>query len=372
MDKVKTAPRRQFLKMAGAAGAGVTAAVASPAIAQTNPEIKWRMTTSWPKSLDTLYGGAEHIAERVAAMTDGKFQIQVFAGGEIVPGLQVLDAVQNGTVESGHTGPYYYFGKDDAFNFGSCMPFGLNTRQQEAWFRHGGGLELYNKFVSKYNVYYLPGGNTGCQMGGWFRKQIKTVDDLKGLKFRMGGFAGKVMQRVGVIPQQLAGGDIYPALEKGTLDGTEWVGPYDDEKLGFYKVAKFYHYPGWWEPTANVGAFFNKDKWAELPKHYQEILRTATYDSNTWVLNKYDVLNPPALKRLVANGAVLTPFSPEIMDTMYKAANDLYAEISAKNPAFKEMLESQRAFAKDSTLWWQVAEYTMDSYLIRYRNMQKG
>ncbi|MGE0700482.1 MAG: TRAP transporter substrate-binding protein, partial [Hyphomicrobiaceae bacterium] len=275
MDVVKPTRRRQFLKGAGAAGLGAAAStLAAPAIAQSMPEIKWRLAASWPKSLDIGYGATEMIGKRVATMTDGKFQIQPFAAGEIVPALQVLDAVQNSTIEAGHTGMYYYFGKDDAFVFGTCLPFGLNARQQNAWLTQGGGLDLINKFAAKYNVVMMPAGNTGCQMGGWFRKPIQSVADMKGLKFRMGGFAGKVMQKLGVVPQQIAAADIYPALEKGTIDAAEWVGPHDDEKLGFYKVAKFYHYPGWWEPNATTAFIVNKEKFEGLPKSYQQILRS--------------------------------------------------------------------------------------------------
>ena len=237
--------RRDFLKTAGAGLA--TTAVAAPAIAQSMPELKWRLTASWPKSLDTLYGCPEYMAKRIAEITDNKFQIQVFAAGEIVPGLQVLDAVQNGTVEMGHTATYYYFGKDPAFTFGTALPFGLNTRQQNAWQFQGGGMELLNDFMKGYNVWGIPTGNTTCQMGGWFRKEIKTVADMNGLKMRIGGFAGRIQAKLGLVPQQLAAGDIYPSLEKGTIDAAEWVGPYDDEKLGFVKVAKYYYYPGWWE-----------------------------------------------------------------------------------------------------------------------------
>ena len=260
--------RRDFLKVTGLGAAGA-ATIAAPAIAQGMPEIKWRMPTSWPKSLDTLYGGAEMMAKLVAEATDNKFQIQTFAGGEIVPGLQVLDAVQNGTAEIGHTASYYYFGKDPTFTFGSAVPFGPNQRINQAWYMLGGGKELLNEFYKKYNCTSLLAGNTGCQMGGWFRKEIKTVEDLKGLKFRIGGFSGKVMQKLGAVPQQIAGGDIYPALEKGTIDGAEWVGPYDDEKLGFYKVAPHYYYPGWWEGGPMLLAFVNLDKWNALPKFYQ-------------------------------------------------------------------------------------------------------
>src|SRR5438067_12534546 len=247
--------RRSFLKKAAAGVAAGT--LAAPAIAQSQATVNWRMAASWPKSLDTLYGGAELICKRVAAATGGKFNIKVFAAGEIVGGLQVLDAVQNGTVECGHTATYYYFGKDPTFAFSCAIPFGLNARQQNAWMYHGGGLELMREFFKEYNVYNIPAGNTGAQMGGFFRKELKTVADMKGLKMRIGGSAGVVMQKLGLVPQQIAGGDIYPALEKGTIDAAEWVGPYDDEKLGLYKVAKYYYYPGWWEGGPELDLFVN-------------------------------------------------------------------------------------------------------------------
>src|SRR5437763_6867875 len=265
--------RRDFIKVTGIGVAGGAATIAAPAIAQSMPEIKWRMPTSWPKSLDTLYGAAEMMAKMVGEATDGKFTIQPFAGGEIVPGLQVVDAVQNGTVEIGHTASYYYFGKDPTFAFGTSVAFGPNARLNQGWFTLGGGKEALNEFYKKYNTMALLAGNTGCQMGGWFRKEINTVDDLKGLKMRIGGFPGRVLQKFGVIPQQIAAGDIYPALEKGTIDAAEWVGPYDDEKLGFYKVAKYMHIPGVLELEANTGLYVNKSKWAELPVAYQAMLR---------------------------------------------------------------------------------------------------
>ena len=251
--------RRDFLKVGGAGLAA--SAVAAPAIAQTNPEIKWRLTASWPKALDTLYGGCEYFVKRVAEITDNKFQIQSFAAGEIVPGLQVLDAVSNGTVEMGNTALYYYWGKDPAFTFGTSLPFGLNTRAHISWLRFGGGTELLNDLLKDYKCVGVPTGSTGAQMGGWFRKEIKSMEDFRGLKFRVGGFAGTIIAKVGGVPQQIAGGDIYPALEKGTIDAAEWVGPYDDEKLGFVKVAKYYYYPGWWEGTGQGHNIMNMDKW---------------------------------------------------------------------------------------------------------------
>ena len=359
--------RREFIK--GAAIAGVAGAAAStlskPAIAQAMPEVKWRLTSSFPKSLDTIYGLAEVISKRVADATDNKFQIRVFAGGEIVPGLQALDAAQNGTVECCHTAAYYYVGKDPTFAFDTAIPFGLNARQQNAWMYYGGGLQMMRDFFKTYNVYNMPAGNTGAQMGGWFRKEIKTVDDLKGLKFRVGGFAGQVLAKVGVVPTMLAGGDIYPALEKGTIDAAEWVGPYDDEKLGFNKVAPFYYYPGWWEGGPQLSVLVNQKAWESLPKSYQNVLEAACAEGNILMPAKYDAQNPAALRRLVAGGSKLRPFSREIMEACFKAANELYAETSAKNANFKKVYDSWVKFRDEQNLWFRVAEAGFDSFMHR-------
>ena len=355
------------------AGAAATAATATastlpkPAIAQGMPELKWRLTSSFPKSLDTIFGASEVFAQAVSDMTDGRFQIQVFAAGEIVPGLQAADAVTNGTVEMCHTAPYYYVGKDPTFAFGCAIPFGLNSRMYDAWLLEGGGLDMLNEFYAGFNIHGIPAGNTGCQMGGWFRKEIKEPGDLSGLKIRIGGFAGQVLTKLGAVPQQIAGGDIYPALEKGTIDAAEWVGPYDDEKLGFYKVAQYYYYPGWWEGGPHLQVFVNTTKWQELPKSYQAILYNAGHQANTVMQAKYDALNPGALKRLVAAGTQLRPFSPEVMQACYEAANQLYAETSAQNANFKKFYESLSAFRNDMYLWWQVAEYSYDNFMIRAR-----
>jgi len=358
--------RRQFLSALGAGAAA--SAVAAPAIAQSNPEIKWRLASSFPKSLDTIYGASEIFAKHVAELTDNKFQISVFAAGEIVPGLQVFDATSSGTVEMSHSVSYYFVGKDPTFAIASSVPFGLNTRQQNAWLYQNGGTEAFNEFFKKYNVYALPAGNTGTQMGGWFRKEIRTSGDLSGLKFRIGGIAGQVLQKLGVVPQQLAGGDIYPALEKGTIDAAEWVGPYDDEKLGFNKVAQFYYYPGWWEGGPTVHNFMNLAKWNELPKAYQAAIINASAYANTWMTARYDVQNPGALRRLVAGGAQLRPFSSEVMEACLKATNELWGEISAKNEDFKKLIGLMQAFRGEEYLWWQVAEYTYDTFMIRSRS----
>ncbi|WP_137045220.1 TRAP transporter substrate-binding protein [Pseudolabrys sp. FHR47] len=357
--------RRQFIK---SAGVGLAAsAIAAPAIAQSSPEIRWRLTASWPKSLDTLYGSCETFAKYVSEATDNKFQVQTFAAGEIVPGLQVLDAVQNGTVEMGHTAVYYYIGKDPTWALFCSVPFGMNARQQNSWFYEGNGQKLFDEFAGGYQTKGMPMGNTGCQMGGWFRKEVKTLDDLKGLKMRIGGWAGKTVGKLGVVAQQIAAGDIYPALEKGTIDAAEWVGPYDDEKLGFYKVAKFYYYPGWWEGNSANHLLINQAKWNELPKNYQAIVTAAAGAANIEQTARYDGRNPQALRRLVANGVQLRPYSVEIMDACLKASNEVNAEESAKNPNYKKVLTDMEAYRGNEYLWWQVAEHTYDSFMIRAR-----
>src|SRR5512140_736700 len=354
--------RRSFLKHTGLAG--ILAAGSAPAIAQTPGEVKWRLASSFPKSLDTIYGGAVTVSETVAAATNGKFQIQVFAGGEIVPPFGVVDAVQNATVQCAHTAPYYFFGKDPTFAFGCAIPFGMNARQQNAWMMHGGGRALYNDFLKDYNIISFGAGNTGAQMGGWFRKEIKTVADLKGLKMRIGGTGGLPLTKLGVVPQQIPGGDIYPALEKGTIDAAEWVGPYDDEKLGFYKVAKFYYYPGWWEGGPELDLFVNIKSYEALPAEYKAILESACAEANISMLAKYDTLNPPALKRLIANGVQLRPFTNEMMAACYKAANEVAEEISAKNASFKKVYDAMVKFRNEQVQWFSIAENRYDNFMI--------
>jgi TRAP-type mannitol/chloroaromatic compound transport system substrate-binding protein len=358
--------RRRFVTataLGGAALGAAAAALPAPAIAQSMPEIKWRLASSFPKSLPTLYGGAEYFCNKVAAATDNRFQIRPFAGGEIVPALQVLDAVQNGTVECGQTAPYYYVGKDPTFSFACTVPFGFNARQQQAWVLQGGGLDLFNEFTKDYNIQGFVAGNTGAQMGGWFRQELKSPEDMKGLKFRIAGLAGQVIAKLGGVPQQIGGGDIYPALEKGTIDAAEWVGPFDDERLGFYKIAKYYYYPGWWEGNAQLWIYVNRDQWAQLPAMYQAVFESACADVNNWMLAKYDAENPPALRRLVANGAVLRPFSREMMQAAYKASFEVYDEIAAKNARFKKIYQAWKAFREDEYLWFRVAENTFENFV---------
>ena len=359
--------RRQFFGAATAAGVGSVAAAAfpMPALAQANPKVNWRMTSAFPNSLDTLFGAAKLIAQYVSDATDGNFAIEVFAAGEIVPQPQAADAVAAGTVEAAHTASYYYWGKDPTWQLPTTAPFGLDARGMNAWFYYGGGNDLANSFFNAQGITAFPAGNTGAQMGGWFRKEINSVADFQGLKFRVGGFAGLILQKLGVIGQSQPAAQIYEALEKGTIDAAEFVGPYDDDKLGFVKVAPYYYYPGWWEGSAALHGMFNKAKFEALPPAYQAALKTACQAVNLDMLAHYDAVNAVAIKKLVAAGAKLRPFNADILKACYDATNQTYDEISAKNANFKAMIESIKAFRKDYYLWTQIAEYPFDTFMMQ-------
>ncbi|HWT21631.1 MAG TPA: TRAP transporter substrate-binding protein [Variovorax sp.] len=353
--------RRSLIKNAGIAG--VLAAGIAPAV-HAQAAVRWRLASSFPKSLDTIYGGAEVFAKAVKAMSGGKFEISVHAGGELMPPFGVVDGVQNGSVEMCHTVPYYFYGKNPAFALGSAIPFGLNSRQMNAWMMHGNGRKLMNEFYAKYNMVSFAGGNTGCQMGGWFRKEIKSVSDFKGMKMRLGGgLIGDVMTKLGAVPQSLPGGEIYQSLEKGTIDAAEWVGPYDDQKLGFNKVAPFYYYPGWWEGGPEVDFFINQKALDGLSAENKAIVEAAAAVASSDMLAKYDALNPVALKQLVAAKTKVLPFSQAMMDAAYKASLEVYAENDAKSPEWKKIYADFRSFQRDQVLWFRFAESRFDSFM---------
>lgn len=350
--------------LVGAAAAGGASVIAAPAIAQSNPELKWRMPMFAPKAIDSITDGAADLCRRVSEATDGKFQIQYFSVGEIVPGgPAVLDAAENGTVECAFTLSYYSFGKDPAYAFGTTLPFGFNTRGQASWMFKGGGLKLLNEFHNAKGTHMLPCGNSTAQMGGFYRKEINTLADLKGLKMRIPGLGGAVMAKLGVIPQQLPPGDIYPSLERGTIDAAEWAGPYDDFKFGLHKVAPYYYAPGWWEPQATIGCFVNLKKWQELPKHYQAILEAAATATWSTHIGTYDAWNPGGLRRLVEAGAKLRFFSKEILDAAYDASFQTFDELKAKSPAFAKIYPQWKAFLDEVLVYQRIGEASYDNYV---------
>jgi TRAP-type mannitol/chloroaromatic compound transport system substrate-binding protein len=346
----------------GAAAASAPAVLAAPALAQANPEVRWRFQSSFPRNLDVLYGTAERIAARVAALTENRFRITTFPAGEIVPALQVLDAVQAGTIEAGHTAAYWYIGKEPGLAFFTAIPFGLNTRQMTAWMRHGGGQQLADQLFADYNIAMLPAGDTGAQMGGWFRNEIRTQQDVQGLKFRISGLAGQVFQRMGAAPTLVAPADIYPALERGTIDATEFVGPHDDERLGFFRVARFYYAPGFFEPSARLSFMANRRAMEALPAQYREALTIACAEADSEMVSRYDHLNPIALRRLVAAGAQLRFYSREILQLAWRSNEALMADLAGQNARFRTIWESYRPYRSELFQWFRVAENSFDNF----------
>ena len=352
--------RRSLIKNAGIAG--VLAAGVAPAV-HAQATVRWRLASSFPKSLDTIFGAADTFSKAVKAMSGGKFEISVHAAGELMPAFGVVDGVQQGSVECAHTAPYYFFGKDETFALGCAIPFGLNSRQMTAWMYEGNGLKLMREFYAKYNIVNFPGGNTGAQMGGWYRKEIKTLADMKGLKMRIGGFGGKVLERIGSVPQNIPGGEIYQALEKGTIDAAEWVGPYDDQKLGFNKVAPFYYYPGWWEGGPELDFYINNKAFEALSPEYKAIVEAAASQAHVVMQARYDAVNPNALKQLVGAGTKLRPFPKDVMNAAFKASMELYEEIGAKNQSWKKIYADYSKFRADQNLWFRFSEASFDKFM---------
>ncbi|MEM8964432.1 MAG: TRAP transporter substrate-binding protein [Acidobacteriota bacterium] len=354
--------RRHFLKTSATiAGTAVATGCApspsgdGPAVI-SRPSITWRLASSFPRSLDTIYGGAEVLAERVEALSEGKFRIRVYPAGEIVPALQVMDAAQQGTVQIGQTASYYFTGKNPSLAFDACVPFGLTSRQQTAWLKEGGGLELMREQFADFGLINFPAGTTGAQMGGWFRREVATAADLDGLKMRIPGLGGQVMSRLGVTVQVLPGGEIYPALERGAIDATEWVGPYDDEKLGFHKVARYYYYPGWWEPGPSLTYMVNRAAWDKIPAVYREIFTTAATQSAETMQARYDQRNPQALARLLDDGVELRRFSDDLMDAAQRATTDILEENAAKDGNYRAVYESWKRARREAFQWSSTAE----------------
>jgi TRAP-type mannitol/chloroaromatic compound transport system substrate-binding protein len=360
--------RRRFLgkAVAGAAAGGLVACGGAaeqggPAV-QTRPNVTWRLASSFPRSLDALYGASERLAEKLASLTDGRFNIRAYPAGEIVPAFGVLDAAQQGTVQVGHSAGYYYTGKKTSLAFDTGVPFGLTARQQNAWLYEGGGLDLMNEVYSDFGLVVLPAGNTGAQMGGWFKREVNTARDLVGLKMRIPGLGGEVMSRLGVTVQVLAGGDIYPALERGAIDATEWVGPYDDEQLGFHRAARLYYYPGWWEPGPSMSFMINRQAWDRLPSEYQEAFRVAALWASSATLTIYDARNPAALERLVEDGVQLRPFSREIMVAARDAATTMMEQNAAADTEYRRVYDAWRQFREDSVRWFGTAEKAFQDF----------
>ena len=354
--------RREFLKKAGVVAAASTAF--SPNVfAQGGGKMHLEMVTSWPTSLDTIYGGALNTAKFINELTGGDVVVDVYPGGAQVGGLEVYDAVSSGAFALGHTAPYYYVGKNTAHAFFTAIPFGLNAQQQNAWLESGGGQALWDELNAPDNLIAFAAGNTGVQMGGWFNKEINSLEDLQGLKMRIPGLGGKVMTRAGVNVQVLPGGEIYLSLELGTIDATEWVGPYDDEILGFHKIAQYYYTPGWHEPGPTLGTYVNLDEWNGMPEDIQNTIKIASKAANLQMLADYDAKNGAAFARIKESGVEVREFPAEVLQGLEGHMDDIHSEEVASNADYAKIHAEWSAFRNDIRSFHAIQENAYANYV---------
>ncbi len=344
------------LGLAGCKG-GQQEAAGGTAAATPAKSFRWKMVTSWPANFPVFQEGAERFAREVEQMSGGRLKIQVYAARELVGPLEVFDAVSQGSVQMGHGAAYYWAGKVPAAQFFSSVPFGMSARAMASWIYHGGGLELWNELYAPFNVVAFPLGNTGVQMGGWFNKKITSVEDLKGLKMRIPGLGGKVLKAAGGNPVLMGGGDLYTALERGTIDATEWVGPFHDLRLGLQRAAKYYYYPGWHEPGSMLELAINKTAWEELPEDLQTIVRVAAEAETLHMYTQFETLNLKALEELKQKyGIEVLEFPPEVMARLHRLTNQVLEEEAAQDPDFRRVYEAYQAFRSRSDAWSRVSD----------------
>ena len=355
--------RRDFLKAVavGGAAAALAACGGGPGGGGTAPtarrRYRWKLVTTWPPNFPIFQEGVERFAREVRRMSGGSLSIQVFAAGQLIPALQVFDAVSRGTVEMGHGAAYYWAGKIPAAQFFTAVPFGLNAQGMNAWFYGGGGIELWHEVYAPHGLVAFPMGNTGVQMGGWFRRPLKGVEDLQGLKMRIPGLGGKVMARAGVNPVLLPGGEIYTALDRGTIDATEWVGPFHDLRLGLHRVARYYYYPGWHEPGPALELSIHRPAWEALPRELQLIVQHAAASVNLWMLSEFEARNPEALRTLQErHGVQVLPFPEEILEALRRHSAEVLDGLGRDDPVFRKVHAAYRAFQEHGARWREVSE----------------
>lgn len=346
--------RRQFLKAASV----TTAAAVTPVIASDSTKpIEWKMVTTWPKNFPGIGMGAEFLAKKINEMTDGQIHVTVYGAGEIVPPLEVFDAVSNGTAHMGHGTSYYWRGKSKAVQFFGAVPFGMTTDEVNSWLYYGGGMELWRDIYEPFNLVPAAAGNSGVQMFGWFNKEINRLEDLKGLKMRIPGLGGEVLSRLGATPVSMAGGEVFTSLKTGVVDAAEWVGPFNDLGVAMYKAAKYYYYPGWHEPSAVVEATINKNALDALPAHLQQIVLDACRIANQDMLADYDAQNADALDILVNEHQVqLRQLPDEVLRALKKISDEVMAEIAEENETARKVYESYIAFRDKSSRYAKISQ----------------
>ncbi|HIG79038.1 MAG TPA: TRAP transporter substrate-binding protein [Cycloclasticus sp.] len=358
--------RRDFIKSVGVSALATGAlAVSSPTFA-VKPEFKWKMVTTWPRNFPVLGTNANYLAKTIEEMTGGRIRIKVYGANELVPAFEAFDAVSRGTAQMGHGAAYYWKGKSEATQFFAAIPFGMTAQEVNGWLYHGGGMPLWEELYDRFNLIPAAIGNSGVQMAGWFRKDINSVDDLKGLKMRIPGLGGEVLKRAGGTPVNLPGGEIFTSLQSGAIDATEWVGPYNDMAFGLYKAAKNYYYPGWHEPGSTLETFINKDAFAKLPVDLQAIVKHACKDANMDMISEFTAKNNIALGTLVnKHGVNLKPLPDDVLRKLHALSNEVVQEIVDRDAFSQKVYASYSGFQKQVMRWSDVSEYAF----MRARNL---
>ncbi len=360
--------RREFVKKAGATGMLMGAAIASgcksqsdgqPTVQRSDKVYQWKMVTTWPKNFPGLGTGANYLINQIEKMSHGQIKIKLYGAGDLVPAFEVFDTVSQGTVEMGHGAAYYWKGKDPAMQFFGAVPFGMNADEMNAWLYHGGGMELWTEAYAPFNLVPFAAGNTGVQMGGWFNKEIHTIDDLKGLKMRIPGLGGEVFKRAGGVPVTLSGAEVFTSLQSGAIDATEWVGPYNDLVFGLYQAAKYYYYPGWHEPTAVLECMVNKDAYNELPDYLQAIVSQAAKAANIDMLSEYMSANQKALETLVIeHGVQLRRFPDAVLAHLHEISETAIEELAATSELARRIYDSYTSFHDNAKSWDDISNYS--------------
>jgi len=364
---MKKLNRKDFLKTAVISGVGATLlsgcssenntdAVQAPNIL-SNKKYKWKMVTTWPPNFPVLGTGATKYADWVKEMSGGRIEIKVYGGGTLVPALEVFDAVSSGASEMGSGASYYWAGKEPSLQFFTTVPFGMNAQQMNSWLYSGGGLELYEQECARFNIVPFPGGNTGVQMAGWFNKEINSIDDFKGLKMRMPGLGGKVLEQVGGTAVLSAGSELYTNLERGVIDATEWIGPYHDYLMGFHEIAKYYYSPGWHEPGSNLEIMVNKRLFDSLPIDLQAILRAASFRLNMWVLSEFEAKNNEYLQKIINESDVqVKRINNETLSKLYTASKQTLEDIASNSAKTRKVYDQYKKFQADISEWSKYSE----------------
>ena len=367
--------RRHFLGTAGAgalltggllSGCGQEAKQAGAGVTSDQQTFSWKMVTAWPKNFPGMGTGANSLASLIEAMSGGRITVKVYGANELVPAFEVFDAVSSGTAEMGHAAAYYWKGKSEAAQFFAAVPFGMTAQEMNAWLYYGGGMQLWEEVYAPFGVLPAAAGNTGLQMGGWFNKQINGVEDLKGLKMRIPGLGGEVLKRAGGTPVNLPGGEIFTSLQSGTIDATEWVGPYNDLAFGLYKAAQYYYYPGWHEPGTTLECLLNKQAYEALPADLQSIVSNACRVANADLLAEYTARNNAALQTLVNEHQVdVREFPRPVLDKLRTISEQVVAEIAARDALSAKVYESYQNFRQQVVAWHDISERT-------YLNVRAG